>query len=761
MKKQFWVIFGLAGIFLATVLMLFLFDLWNDRTRWVSRGLAAKMTVFARMGGEAAVQAGERPEDEPWYAFYIEEAKNSCGMYGEKKNYDAMDSLTYGEVKSIAAAFQIEYETSIPDDESIPAGEWFEVYDRILGENSQVQQQELVILGTSSNVEGLSMWQCVTDQGIFDFSGLSLDGYMDALVCAYTCSGQLIAVREQKNEPASLENIWIQEGEGRSVTVNIFGYSRTFILDSRLEVPAGQVIADLVLKKQKISQVTLKTTVIKGEILSIGEDFVEIKNYGKVKMADPFRVLQITGEPEELSMDALQVGNKYTEFVVDGDLICAALIRAEADASTIRVLLSCDGFTGYAHDQVCLTSSVPFWSACQDVRTDYDAGQTLTIDRQLLPEGQTMVIQTAATSGTIQVLSLNRGQGHPAYRGLIEITNTGDGMILVNELLLEEYLYGVVPSEMPASYEMEALKVQAVCARSFAAAAINAPRFSQWNAHVDDSTATQVYNNAGEDARAIRAVDDTAGQILLWQDTPVQAYFYSTSCGSSSSPGEVWLSGESPEYMEGRLQIIGESTRDLSSEDAFRSFIDEYDSKDYFEKDVSWFRWQVTMDFSHIRTAVDKSLLTRIRVVPSQITVKDDQGNFVEKAISTVGDIRSISVDERAKSGVLQSVIIEGTEAVIKVRGEYNIRLLLAPLNDPVVCHDGTDAGTMNLLPSGYFYISAQDGQSCTLKGGGYGHGAGMSQNGVQALACRGYSWEEILEHYFSGTALGAIGLTH
>ena len=102
-------------------------------------------------------------------------------------------------------------------------------------------------------------------------------------------------------------------------------------------------------------------------------------------------------------------------------------------------------------------------------------------------------------------------------------------------------------------------------------------------------------------------------------------------------------------------------------------------------------------------------------------------------------------------------MIVEGSEAIIKISGEYNIRLLLAPVNAHVICHDGTDAGTMNLLPSGYFYVAAEDSQSCTLKGGGYGHGAGMSQNGVWALACRGYSWQEILKHYFPGTTVGEI----
>lgn len=107
------------------------------------------------------------------------------------------------------------------------------------------------------------------------------------------------------------------------------------------------------------------------------------------------------------------------------------------------------------------------------------------------------------------------------------------------------------PSEMPASYEMEALKVQAVCARSFAVNALNNPRFEDYGADVDDSTATQVYNNTSEDLRVNEAVDACAGQILTWEGVPVQTYFYSTSCGAVQPCGCMAVPG-SPALYAGR-----------------------------------------------------------------------------------------------------------------------------------------------------------------------------------------------------------------
>lgn len=76
----------------------------------------------------------------------------------------------------------------------------------------------------------------------------------------------------------------------------------------------------------------------------------------------------------------------------------------------------------------------------------------------------------------------------PVYSGRLEISREDDGLVLVNELYLEDYLKHVVPSEMPVSYEKEALKAQAVCARTYAYRQIQGNSYKEYGAHVDDST---------------------------------------------------------------------------------------------------------------------------------------------------------------------------------------------------------------------------------------------------------------------------------
>ena len=136
--------------------------------------------------------------------------------------------------------------------------------------------------------------------------------------------------------------------------------------------------------------------------------------------------------------------------------------------------------------------------------------------------------------------SVNRNQGIPAYRGTLELVNTEKGIVVVNELSLEEYLYSVVPSEMPASYPEEALCAQAICARTYAYAHMQNAAFPEFGAHVDDSTSYQVYNNILEQERTTTAVKDTYGKLLFTgQGELAGTYYYSTSCGIGSD-ANVW-----------------------------------------------------------------------------------------------------------------------------------------------------------------------------------------------------------------------------
>lgn len=147
---------------------------------------------------------------------------------------------------------------------------------------------------------------------------------------------------------------------------------------------------------------------------------------------------------------------------------------------------------------------------------------------------------------------------------------------------------------MPSSYEKEALKAQAVCARSYAVRRIQDGAFEEYGADLDDTTASQVYNNVFETEETIHAVQETEGQILTNDGDVVNAYFFSTSCGTTCRNDDVW-GGEKLDYLNDQLEIYTEADRKrlgdatvmldhgyfqigdgrLSTEEVFRAFIDQ------------------------------------------------------------------------------------------------------------------------------------------------------------------------------------------
>jgi stage II sporulation protein D len=129
------------------------------------------------------------------------------------------------------------------------------------------------------------------------------------------------------------------------------------------------------------------------------------------------------------------------------------------------------------------------------------------------------------------------------YRGTFSVTSDGSKLTLVNTVPLEQYLYAVVPSEMPKTWLPEALKVQAVAARSY----VLAVRKTTGPFDVYSDTRSQAYGGVSAEApAATAAVDATAGSVLDYAGRVALTYFYSTSGGRTAAIGDVWKSAPVP-----------------------------------------------------------------------------------------------------------------------------------------------------------------------------------------------------------------------
>jgi len=134
------------------------------------------------------------------------------------------------------------------------------------------------------------------------------------------------------------------------------------------------------------------------------------------------------------------------------------------------------------------------------------------------------------------------------YRGLLEVSAADRGLLVVNELPLEEYLIGLINCEISSAWPMEAVKAQAVIARSYAVYQKLARRGALYQ--LESSVMDQVYEGCDlEDSRAARGVAETAGEVLTYDGKVIQAFYHSNCAGHTESSERVW--GVSIPYLRG------------------------------------------------------------------------------------------------------------------------------------------------------------------------------------------------------------------
>lgn len=397
------------------------------------------------------------------------------------------------------------------------------------------------------------------------------------------------------------------------------------------------------------------------------------------------------------------------------------------DNRQIRVLLSNSEQTSIFHEEISITGTGEFTVRKEGEEKSYQAGKKVTFQRKDVKAAKGGIVFSCAT-GKLRVISIRRRQRIPAYQGTLKLTWNSRGILLVNALPLRQYLYGVLPSEMSPEYPMEALKAQAVCARSFAWRQMKAKTYKKYGADVDDTTAYQVYNMAGEDPRTRKAVKKTAGEMLFHGKNVITTYYYSTSWGCSATTEEVWGGGEDTECYPRRLQITEESSKttrltklDLSDEKLFQSFMTD-SLCDTYDGDSGWYRWRVMVSAEELGARMG------------------------------IGKVKKIQVLQRGKSGLLGKIRVVGTNGRRTITGQQDIREKLMVSGSLVEKKDGSRT-ELSMLPSAAFLIQAgisQGEEAFWFIGGGFGHGTGMSQNGAAGMAKMGCSYKEILMHYYS-----------
>ncbi len=572
-----------------------------------------------------------------------------------------------------------------------------------------------------------------------------------------------------------ITNVWVMEADENGIQVYRDGKEEQYTYGQAQDLlsyaPNAEVreqIADIVLTDGAVTDIQTKTDKINGKILSADDSYIEVEGYGKLPLAVDYKGYRIYKTLMMCTARDLYIGYDFADFVMEDGEICGILMVKEEAMESIRVLIKSADYAGILHDQLVISAdsdfTIQYGKHDTLMQEQHGAGEEVTIgiDSPYFVDNRIIITPNVLTGKTL-LKNVTRSQGIPSYRGHIELLRTEDGIAVINQVLLEEYLYCVVPSEMPASYPDEALKAQAICARTYAYGHMLRSGYPQYGAHVDDSTSYQVYNNILEQESTTTAVKETYGQLLYTGEGNLAGtYYYSTSCGVGSD-ANVWktnaaqaityLSAKSINSEEEMNQeLIGEQ---LKSEEAFADFITSKNVED-FEVSEGWYRW-----FYHVKQ-IDVERLCgimqkRYETNPKLVLTYDGE-EFVEEPIKEFQEIRDIYVAKRGAGGVADELHIVTEENTYKVITEHNIRYVLNNGESMVNRQDGSEVASPNILPSAFFIVEVNKEKEkvvgYTLRGGGFGHGVGMSQNGAKQMAKSGYSAQDILLFFYDGCAV-------
>ena len=359
---------------------------------------------------------------------------------------------------------------------------------------------------------------------------------------------------------------------------------------------------------------------------------------------------------------------------------------------------------------------------------------------------------TFADSRGAQVMDAQGGPvilGSYSYRGVIELSPSSGRLTAINVICVEQYLYGVLPMEMSYSFHIEALRAQAIASRTFMVYRMNEGNHTHQGFDLCDGVHCQSYRGTGrEHVNTTRAVNDTQGLMMFHNNSVILAVYFASSGGSTDNSENVWV--QARPYLR--------AVQDIA----------EHDPAEWTRS----FTWaQLTTALQNAGASIGTATGLAItqtgpygRVQELTFTGTGGTWQLTGEAIRTFfapigGNLmsRNFYIAGAAPAPPPAAVTVFVTDGQRVVNSGIaallwrNLQGLALPLpSDGIYVYDGTNLRRIEAATTTQSE-PATGGTGITLVGRGWGHGVGMSQRGAHGMALAGYSYREILLHYFTG----------
>jgi len=362
---------------------------------------------------------------------------------------------------------------------------------------------------------------------------------------------------------------------------------------------------------------------------------------------------------------------------------------------------------------------------------------TVQLDRRILPQKAIASfvvgdfrynrdrLDVSSSSGIVEVSYQKENKAEISnrpYAGTLKLqSNAHQNFTLVNNVPLETYVRGVVPHEIGYNAPYAAVQAQAILARTYVLASLH--RFQVDNYELCADTQCQVYRGL-EDTTAVadRAIAETRGLVLTYNNRAIDALYSSTTAGITANYNDIWDGTPRP-YLQSVLDLANRSesqrSADISDDANLKAFLDR--QKGFNEVGWRTLRWRKSGSLDELQISLKKFL------------------RFSGDSVTSFNTIKQLQVSKRSPSGrVLEMEVITDTGKIFVKKDEI------------IDAFDPPDSTFFRLEPiyqdkvlTGYAFI-----------GGGLGHGVGMSQTGSYNLARMGWTYDRILNFYYTNAQL-------
>jgi stage II sporulation protein D len=349
----------------------------------------------------------------------------------------------------------------------------------------------------------------------------------------------------------------------------------------------------------------------------------------------------------------------------------------------------------------------------------------------------------------------NRG-----YRGKLTLNIIEESKLLtINHVELENYLYGVVPNEIPASWGMEALKAQALAARTYAVYNIKPRQIYD----MEDNQNSQVYMGYDyEKQSTTKAVNETVGEMIYYDNELIQAFYHSTSGGSTENSENVWF--ENRPYLRGVQDEFSNNSGSPHTtwqttyykDDIIRNLnLDGNDVNELYGIEIKRISENNRVvecifltDAGEISYKKENARLL-LGLKSSWFSIENGNSFYFIKEYFPLNEYQE---EIPSRGGILDLITEEQNQQDNELKPEMG-----SIIGKYVISADGTtklNKDKLAIISSKGVSIVDTDSKAYNFEGRGWGHGIGMSQYGAKQMAEEGYAYDEILKHYYTGVTI-------